>query len=498
MAKFIQFLLVSLIFTATGSQASVLKGSVYFAEKNYTKAYEEYSRSAQLGNAHAYYQLAVMAYNGLGQAANEGQAAVWFYLAAEQNFQDAEKMYQDILAMFDPKQQKIIQQQAAHYQKIFGQKSIKQKYYPTITPERLTTQIVVTQSLTADDENAFADEFDEVLADIEFDMEDSDGVGFNWNKMNQQRLNAAAKSDKLMNAPYLALVDYYLATDGSLRDLMPFNQLGRIDRAMGALKSTLLEPATYVESPVNFIQRASLGVARYDSFKMMDKFPRLYTKIKRQAAKLRKDKSADGQFELAMMLANFSWVKKHPTEEIDILTDLANQHMVAAQYELGLALYRQQIDVEQGINWLFTAAQYGHEKAAFHLAQIIQFSPWVTHDTHKAYLWYQQSESLIPAQLKLTEINLTAKDKNLNNFKLAKTRLNKLKKLANKDPDYEFLSALYFKNKPSRNLPLALKHMRTAIRLADSYNWDSSAWQDMLADWTQGRVTITKEGEVSQ
>ncbi|MCU4677321.1 hypothetical protein N7931_16985 [Catenovulum sp. 2E275] len=478
--------------------ANVFKANQFFAQKDYINAEIEYAKSARIGSPHAYYQLAVMNYNGYGMEPDIAKAAIWFYLAAESNFHDSKHQFELIYQACNPEQQAQLIQQADLFKNTFGLAAVIQKYYPVLKPVENDAKVKLNSEFGETDLEQLDFETDDLLSELDFDWQDADETGYNYDSMARQRINASLKSDALLNPPYFAIVDFYIADDGSTRHLMPFSVLGNAKRGIEFLSHAQISSPEFNQTQVYYPARVSLGVARYDRFRLKKEFSRIHTKVRREAARLKKQTTdRQAQYEYAMMMATFPWLANSEHHRSDLLAKLAEQGFVPAQYEYGLNLYQQQTDIKKGINWLSEAAKYGDSKAQYQLGQIIKYSPYVENSDAKALFWYQLSANeQAYSALKAAEILLLSSDLTLRDLTKAKMLLAERKNIFRQNPMYFYLNAIINKEQPNRDFKAAVSSLKTAITLAQERHWNTQKWESELEDWTFGRVIISEEGQL--
>ncbi|MER2490780.1 tetratricopeptide repeat protein [Catenovulum sediminis] len=481
------------------NQASIFAADEFFKNKDYNNAKSEYLKSAELGSPKAYYQLGTLYLKGLTGPASYLDALVWFSLAAEYQFNDAEQVVTQLLALLPEAQQSDIQNVLATFKEKYGKQIVEQKYFPEFKYENIAHTISFGDAEGPDATLVTHDEiFTPIHEEISFEytteelggFEDDFGVQSNdW-----QSENTNPQPD-FFNRPYLLIADYDLAPDGTARNVEPVQTIGYTRRAMESLRQMETALPEFNGQPVYFVNRINMGMASYSKFEMADKNQALYDRIRRMARKLKKSNELEDRYQYAMALKNFSWLPQAQNEAEHLLKRVAEDGHPIAQYEYGLLLYREQSDIKQGINWIASASKFGLTKAEYRLGHILQLSPWVVNDEAKALYWYLSAaeKNYKPALLKAAELKLVAKDKTLIDLAGATQLLERVGPKKEEEPEYHYLLSLTKLSGPNRNLKVAFQSMRKAIDLAESYNWDVSAWQSQLDEWTRGTVRITNE-----
>jgi TPR repeat protein len=130
--------------------------------------------------------------------------------------------------------------------------------------------------------------------------------------------------------------------------------------------------------------------------------------------------------------------------------------------------------------------------AQYHLAKILKESPWVVNDERKALFWYEKAakKGHATATLKTAELKLLASDESLINQAEAIDILSNIEQAQNNNPEYSYLVAISHLRGEFRDIPKVIKYMRKAILRGHTLNWDVSKWEEQLARWTTGIVTI--------
>jgi TPR repeat protein len=468
----------------------------YFAENEYQQALAEYISIASIGNPRAYYQLGVMHHNGLGVEENFLESIVWFSLAAEYDFKDANDIVRKLLAQVSPEQQTKISEIIATYITKFGKNSVNRKYYPTINDQNIGFKIKITDNTERyfDDEDHIDNEADmedeETFNDLFDDSDESDvfsDPGLDISRSTQSL-------DDILNAPYFLVVDYDIAKDGSRRNLTPIESFGRIDKVLYSLETINISEPTFKEETISFLDRTYKGLAYNTKREFREKQPKLYYRIRKKNSKF---KNADKlnpveKYKYASLLMNVTWLESTDEQINQLLRESAEEGVKLAQLEYGLKLYREQTEIKSAIDWITKAAQQTERRAEYTLGKILLDSPWVVRDEAKALMWLESAakKKHMPSMHKVAELKLLATDKSLRNIKEANEYLAQMSKTQNMDPIYHYLRAIAYTSDESRQLGTAFQHMRKAISLADDLNWDTTAWNDWLMQWGQGRVTV--------
>ena len=489
---------------------NVFKADDYFSTQQYELAKKEYSKAAGVGSPHAYYQLGTMYYKGLGTKADKLQAMIWFALAAEYQFNDAEKIVKDMLKGLPNEDQAYFNELVLVFRETFGKQTINQQYFPIIVTENLPQKITFggegkLENNYQDPEMMFESFSQNFSANdatpLDF-QEGSDAFGLNDGLSTYDReptdnpavLLSRRPEVDFTRRPYFLIVDHDVATDGSVRNISRVQNIGYPRSGLELIERSTLAPPTFEGTRVEFFNRSYLGTATYSGFQMKAENERLYDRIRRLAKKLRKSTTTADKYQYAMALLAFTWLPQEVDEAENILKKLALSGHPKAQFEYGFKLYREQKDIKEAIHWLSEASKYGMSKAEYVLGSILHKSPWVINDEKKALFWYESAieKGHVGATLKAIELKLLAVDETLHDVPKAIELLAKIEEteIKEENPEYYFLLAISHKNRKNRNFSQVVKYMKTAIDEADSRNWDVTYWEGLLEAWTTGTVQI--------
>lgn len=468
----------------------IFQANANFQVGQYEQALNDYQQLAELGNAQAFYQLGLMHYQGLGTEADSFKALMWFSLAAEQQFSDAQQVSADILALATEEQRPAIEQVLTDIKARYGMEVVQQKYFPILNTPTSDQQIEFVNPDGSQGTVNFRDNYD-----IEI------GEAIVSTALSQQ---SASIDYLLLGRPpaigvntrsYFAVVDYDIASDGSVRNPQPMQVNGYIKPALNLLTTTRFAQPRFNDQAVSFFQRSYLGMSGYNrEFIRTEQFERFYYGLNRRVKKLKASSTIEDQYQYAVALMTFPWLTADKQELDGVLAQLAAAGHALAQYEYGSLLYREQRDISAAVHWLNEASKAGVAKARYRLGRLLLSSPYVEQDEHKALFWFEQAAAgaYTPALLAGAELTLLATDNNLHNAERARDFLAKVPENEQRNPDYEFLQAMRFYSQPSRDMAQAVDHLRDAISLGNTFNWDVTDWEKRLSDWTSnGKVEVT-------
>lgn len=491
---------VSLLLMPFASASTAFTANNLYHQQNYEQARIAYLDAAKLGNPHVYYQLGTIYYKGEGIKSNLLSSIIWFSLAAEYQYNDSENIVAQLIATVAEDHRTDVYQLIESYKKTHGKKAITEKYLPQTITANLNKKVTFGREGSIDNHYENANElfdFNEVAEsfseDLTFDGSDDIEEGESFDDSYDQTTRSIKKDPSQL--PFLAVIDYDIAPDGSIRNITNSYMKGRaanLEAAIHHFSLHSLPAPTFDGKRINFIHRGYLGIASYPIDKVKTQHKNFYDWGRRTIKKLKQSEVPQDRFKYAMALIYFPWIIQEEGTAPSILKALAEEGHVKAQFEYGLYLYREQIDPEQALKWLSLASQFGLTKAQYHLARILQDSPWVVEDETKALFWYEKAaeNKHSTASLKLAEIKLLANDESLRDQASAIETLKSIEQAQEENPEYHYLVAVSHLTGEFRDFSKVVKHLRLAISQGQTLNWDVSNWEEQLAQWTTGNVTI--------
>lgn len=507
---------VSILLMEFVTASDAFQADDLYQKKNYEQAHLAYLDAAKTGSPYVYYQLGTIYYNGKGTQTNILSALLWFSLAAEYKFNDSEQIVKQLKNSIDKKHLSEVEGLINNFKKKYGKQHIEKTYLPELNTDNLDKKITFggegvhdtkndpTDKLfgsTSSSRKISDDEYDQIddlTADDPFEafnqFEEGDIFGEGEDE-NDELIPDAPPQKNPLDLPYLVTIDYDVAPDGSIRNISKIHAEGRpgnIDTAIYNYSVLTLAKPTFKGNRVSFINRGHIGIHRYDLMQIRGKHKNIYDWIRRTIKKYKANDSSQDRYKQAMFLLYYPWFPREEGTVESLLKELSEKGHAMSQYEYGLYLYREQIDPAQAIKWLSLASQYGVTNAQYYLAKFLQESPWVVKDEAKALFWYEQAakKGHPTATLKSAELKLLATDETLRNQAEAIEILNNIESSQNKNPDYSYLVAISHLNGEFRDFPKVIKYLRMAISRGHTLNWDVTKWEDQLAQWTTGTVTI--------
>lgn len=472
---------------------NINQADIYFQQQQYQLALAEYITLADVGNARAFYQLGAIYYNGLGVEKSDSKALVWFALAAEHDFENSVEIVNNLLSSASETDKEKLLSFIAKFKKNYGKQGIQDKYFPQFNEQNLSEKITYSNGKTLDttyittDEGFIEnDDSSTLFADELFDEED----GFTDNPF-----KTSSVLENFNNRPYMLVVDYDIAPDGSRRNFNPIQVIGNPDKGILDLSYSNSLMPTFKGEHVNFVHRSYLGIANYDKFEIRRELGFLYSRITRYIRKLVDSEVPAEQYQHAIGLMHFTWLKQEEGQVEALLKRSADSGYTPAQFEYGLLLYREQKDIKLAVQLISTAAQQGFTQAEYRLGRLILDSPWVIQDEKRALFWLELAaqKAHVGASLKASEVKLLSKNKQLLDVSGAIDLLDKLTESEVENPEYLYLQALAHNNMRPRKLSVAVTYIREAIELGEDRGWDVTLWQSTLKRWTSGgSVTIVE------
>lgn len=469
------------------------QADIYFQQQQYKLALAEYIALADIGNARAFYQLGAIYFNGFGVEKSETKALVWFALAAEHEFENSVEIVNDLLSGVSATDKEQLNAIIAQFKKSYGKQGIQDKYFPQIIETNLSEKIVYSNGNKLDASYITSDEGfleDDDSNDV-FEDENYESEGFS----ETETFTKSSVLENFKNRPYMLVVDYDVSPDGSRRNFNPVQVIGNPAKGLLDLSYSNSSKPTFKGKSVNFVHRSYLGVANYGPFEIRRDLGFLYSRVTRYVRKLVDSKVPKEQYQHAVALMHFTWLKREEGQVEELLKSSSDGGYIPAQFEYGLLLYREQKDIKLAVELISKAAQQGFTQAEYRLGRLILDSPWIIKDDKRALFWLEQAakKSHVGAALKTSEVKLLSKNKDLLDASGAIDLLGKIPEVEAENPEYLYLQALAHNNMRPRKLSVAVTYIREAIDLGDDRGWDVTLWQETLKRWTSGgSVTIVE------
>ncbi|GFD68605.1 tetratricopeptide repeat protein [Alteromonas sp. KUL106] len=462
---------------------NVLKANTEFKKGNHTQAFSLYEEGAKLGNAHAQYQLGVMYSKGLGVEPSVVSSMIYFSLAAEKGYHNAQLIVEKMKSSLDETELSILmrtigEERSAHtiFQKQFlpeiNQHTISQKV--TFSGESSLEQRVYFEELSE------FQNFDNELQNFDGGFDDLDGG---------EALDVAI----VVNNPGFLVVENDVASDGSVRYVREIQKSGNTKRFLEAYRLFPLGQPELGQKPTEFVHRAFMGAAIDDQFYLNNNLPRLYRETRRVLREATDNPTLESLYQYAMAMIIFPWMESEDGEAEQLLKELALKGHPGGMYEYGLQLYMQQKDIPEAIKWITEASKYGLSRAEYRLGKLLLKSPWIISDEKKALFWFESAAEKgdEAAALHIAKIKLTTKDKSLIDVSDAIGHLDAISNSQNLNPEYHYLLSISYRLRPQRDFKKSVELLEKAISMGMRTNWDTSEWQALLAKMLEGNITVT-------
>lgn len=476
--KFAVILAAALPFQAWS--LNLLKANEDFKNKQYEQAFAQYQQGAEVGSAHAYYQLGVMYSKGLGVKADPLTSLMYMSLAAESNYHQADEILSTMISKLSDTQRNNIEQVLVEFKR--NKQRINQQYTPEIIEDNLSFKV------TFDGEPTLERKFFVDLPEMDT------GIGFDGSLGGDGESAISDLSGGLIvSPPALLIVESDVAKDGSARNVSKVQKKGLTNRYIEEYTLFPLSKPMFKGEPVEFVTRSYMGLAADDAFAVVHNMPRLYGDIRKIVNTAEKSIALHDQYQYAMAMINFPWLEKESGHAEKLLKSLAQQGHPGAMYEYGLKLYMEQRQIPEAVKWITEASKFGLARAEYRLGKLLLSSPWVETDEKKALFWFESAmqKGHNASVLHAAKIKLTAQDKALLDVNGAIEYLDNAKQSLQLNPEYFHLLALSHKQRPNRDFSQVIDNLEQAIFMANQTNWDVSEWEGLLASLMQGDITVT-------
>ena len=462
---------------------NVLKANTEFKKGNHTQALSLYEEGAKLGNAHAQYQLGVMYSKGLGAEPSVVSSMIYFSLAAEKGYHNAQFIVEKMKSSLDEAELSLIMRAIEEEKAVHT--SFQKEFLPEIKQHTISQKVTFSGESSLEQRVYFEElsefqNFDNEVQSFDSGFDDLDGG---------EVLDVAI----VVNNPGFLVVENDVASDGSVRYVRVIQKSGNTKRFLDAYKLFPLKQPELGQKPTEFIHRAFMGAAIDDQFYLNDNLPRLYKETRRVLREAKNNPTLASLYQFAIAMVIFPWMESEDNEAENLLKDLAEKGHPGAMYEYGLQLYMQQRDIPKGIEWITQASKYGLSRAEYRLGKLLLTSPWIIHDEKKALFWFESAAEKgdEAASLHVAKIKLTANDKSLVDVAGAIEHLNAISSSQNLNPEYHYLLSISYRLRTERDFKKSVELLEKAISMGMRSNWDTSEWQALLAKMLEGNITVT-------
>ena len=477
------------------ASANINLANTAFIEQKYDVALREYQLAAKVGNLDAQFKLGNMYAQGLGVDADPIAAAAWFVVAAENGLQQAKPYAKVYLNEFNASEKQALIEQVASYMQTYGLANVNATYLPVFIEANRSKRVSIGDAdleiLDVEEQQLnglLSDDFTSVAAfgDNVVDDEFSDGTEFGFD-LNKEK--SALRSDN-----YFLIVDAWLNSDGSFRNLENKLNLGRTGYAFSRAQKLDSKPAMFDGNPIEFPVRLKLGKSQQllSLLEMRKSYPKLAKGIRDYQKHAGSGKSED-LYAYATTLEYFDGVRREDNEVLNLLREAAEKGHPYAQFALGNLLYREQIDPEQGLQWIAKAASSGLAPAEYWLAKLTLTSPWHETNERLAAFWFARAakQKHTAAIRELAKLHLFSSDSELANEQKAADYIERIKITDAANPETKYLQA--WLQKRGGDKKRAINTMSSAINMANALGWDTALWQDQLESWKTRGVVFSEE-----
>lgn len=363
---FYRLIIVILLTVCVPAKADLLSATLDYNDGNYTQAFAEFSRLAELGNEDAIFNVGVMYLHGQGVEQDLAQANAWFRLAADFGLDEAREAAQLIAAQVDNTsldkayqslQQSIsFRQFKANLQPIFSAEQYAEKHAKP--PKRVHT-------VDAKYPQSAYEKGIEGWVWLEFDVDASGAV-----------------------------------TDVDIVDAFPDKTFNRA--IYNAVRRWRYEPYHVDGTPENYSSRSLLY--HFTTFKGKRYKASFASQKKQYQRKINEliEGAEQGNALVQYYIANWLNADEHnatkllryhwqqDTASSELLLKSAINGYPNSQYRLGANLLRgefTQTDRKKGLNWILNAAQSGFVYAQYRLGRELLDKRFVEYDKNKAKRW---------------------------------------------------------------------------------------------------------------
>lgn len=412
------------------SMCLVLKSPIVFADlysattayqsKNYKTAFRAFEQLAQLGNADAMYNLAVMSLHGQGTAPSKPKAYAWFMLASEFGLDDAQQTAQLVLQSYDDTQAMIDMYQTM--QKIYSYDVTAKLLYPSNTRNKKNQHSL---ERTAYISPTYPDEARRLGLEgwvwAEFDIDDSGKVtnisivdSHPKNTFTLSIINALPHWKYLTSAPISnrSLTYHFTTYKGKQYDKSFHAQKLEYQREI----TKHIDAAEQGNGRIQYYISQWLSSEEYNASKLLKyhwREPHADSALLLASAK---NNYPLAQYKLATSLLSGSNSAEDQNVGLNWLHKAAEQDLAVAQYRLGLSYLQktaQHYAPNKGIKWLTRAATLQHFRAIIALVDALvnaqvppeKIIPWLDKglsqdSTHPTLLLYKSKLTKEPSQAK--------------------------------------------------------------------------------------------------
>lgn len=473
-------LAMTLIVNSSVSSANMFKAHEAIADKDYQTATIELTKSAQIGQAEAQFNLGVIHLQGLAGKVDHKQAMAWFYLASEYKYPQAIELSAKIFQNLSKSEQQQALDIADDLATKYSKKTVSEQYYPQVDSRRIAAQkndkrakiLKRGQMNYSSDSKARAHNQSVVNAAVR-----------NYNSGDRSGIASLNKKMIKSNSGRVEVI-FDARADGRVQDTEVIFSWPK-----GRFENTFV--AAIDNSKLKAAERDGQPVEQYGMFKHVNIYYNGASNLKKDYPHLYKallslqrsaNKSAANKYKYACFLRAYNDLFDDQQLEAfqPVLLDAAEQGFALAQYDYGMYLIYRNDEVDAGLAWIVKAAKYGLLEAEYRLGDMLYQSPspYLQQDISKAKYWLKKAanNSHSKAQQKLIEIHF-ANDSIDEDF--ARKAISWLEEIEDQNlaspQTYYLLAKAYY---TTGNKYEALEYLDEAISVATDLKWKTDDWAD--------------------
>ncbi|MDU0354984.1 hypothetical protein RS130_14695 [Paraglaciecola aquimarina] len=165
-------LVVSSLYSFSALAIDVFEADRLYKNEQYKQAQIEYSKAAQVGSPHAFYQLGTIYLKGYDVPQDSISAFIWLSLAAEYNFSDSKKAAKEVFDLLSSKQQQNAEIILSSIKQKLSKESVQLQYFPQLSQENLKEKVTFggdgNLDIVYQDADLILDDFSTSFADDSF------------------------------------------------------------------------------------------------------------------------------------------------------------------------------------------------------------------------------------------------------------------------------------------------------------------------------------------
>ncbi|MFT3931604.1 MAG: energy transducer TonB [Spongiibacteraceae bacterium] len=372
------------------------EASAFYEKHDFSAAFAEFKRLAELGIRDAQYSLGAMYYRGEGVESNAIDAYAWMSLAIEGRNEGIDKFRAAIAKVYsslDSSQQKTADQRLVQLTELYGSKAIATGLAPTLTGAQ---------------ESAELRPIKKVIPRYPIEMQFDGGMG-------------------------MIDIMFGVGKDGLVRDMGVLNCSDRrlVAVTIDALKSWQFEPAVVNGKPVEVYGNTQRFVFQMNGVKFDEKQVLKHLDRYRSLAESGGEKEQYNYALALEVIPSYTKVKVDGRDANRWYFNSASAGNPKAQFSLGKnMLYGQScsVDAVRSMRWLELAANQNVPDAQYLLAIEMLSGVRLLKNEEVAMRWLQKASdaNFTNAQMKLAWVYATHPDKTVRNGKLAKVYIDKV------------------------------------------------------------------------